>query len=81
VDGTIAGFITLRQNSPTEGEGVLNALHPNFAGAGIYGQLITRSKQWCQDNGMKTNGNLYQDRQSQGPARLGQSWVSRLQIL
>jgi GNAT superfamily N-acetyltransferase len=53
VDGTVAGFITLRQNSPTEGEGVLNAVHPNFAGAGIYGQLITRSKQWCQDNGMK----------------------------
>jgi GNAT superfamily N-acetyltransferase len=53
VDGTIAGFITLRQNSPTEGEGVLNAVHPSFAGAGIYGQLITRSKQWCRDNGMK----------------------------
>jgi GNAT superfamily N-acetyltransferase len=53
VDGTIAGFITLRENSPTEGEGILNAVHPNFAGAGIYGQLITRSKQWCRDNGMK----------------------------
>ena len=53
VDGTIAGFITLRQNSPTEGEGVLNAVHPGFAGAGIYGQLVTRSKQWCRDNGMK----------------------------
>jgi GNAT superfamily N-acetyltransferase len=51
--GTVAGFITLRQNSPTEGEGVLNAVHPSFAGAGIYGQLITRSKQWCRDNGMK----------------------------
>jgi GNAT superfamily N-acetyltransferase len=49
----IAGFIALRQNSPIEGEGVLNAVHPNFAGAGIYGQLITRSKQWCHDNGMK----------------------------
>jgi hypothetical protein len=54
VDGTIAGFITLRQNSPTEGEGVLNAVHPSFAGAGVYGQLITRSKQWCRDNGMKS---------------------------
>jgi GNAT superfamily N-acetyltransferase len=52
VDKTVAGFITLRQNSPTEGEGVLNAIHPSFAGAGIYGQLITRSKQWCQENGM-----------------------------
>jgi GNAT superfamily N-acetyltransferase len=51
--GTVAGFITLRQNSPSEGEGVLNAVHPSFAGAGIYGQLITRSKQWCRDNGMK----------------------------
>jgi GNAT superfamily N-acetyltransferase len=53
VGGAIAGFIALRQNSPTEGEGVLNAVHPTFAGAGIYGQLITRSKQWCRDNGMK----------------------------
>ena len=53
VDGTIAGFITLRQNSATEGEGVLNAVHPNFAGAGIYGQLITRVKHWCRDNGME----------------------------
>jgi GNAT superfamily N-acetyltransferase len=53
VDGTIAGFITLRQNSVTEGEGVLNAVHPSFVGVGIYGQLITRSKQWCRDNGMK----------------------------
>jgi GNAT superfamily N-acetyltransferase len=53
IDGIIAGFITLRQNSPTEGEGVLNAVHPSFAGAGIYGQLINRSKQWCRDNGMK----------------------------
>lgn len=53
VGETIAGFIALRQNSSTEGEGVLNAVHPSFAGAGIYGQLITRSKQWCRDNGMK----------------------------
>ena len=53
VSEAIAGFIALRQNSPTEGEGVLNAVHPDFAGAGIYGQLITRSKQWCRDSGMK----------------------------
>lgn len=53
VGEAIAGFIALRQNSPSEGEGVLNAVHPSFAGAGIYGQLITRSKQWCRDNGMK----------------------------
>jgi GNAT superfamily N-acetyltransferase len=53
VDKTIAGFVTLRQNSPSEGEGVLNAVHPSFAGIGIYGQLIARSKRWCRDNGMK----------------------------
>jgi GNAT superfamily N-acetyltransferase len=53
VGEAIAGFIALRQNSPTEGEGVLNAVHPRFAGAGIYGQLISRGKQWCCDNGMK----------------------------
>ena len=53
VGGAISGFIALRQNSPTEGEGVLNAVQPCFAGTGIYGQLITRSKQWCRDNGMK----------------------------
>jgi GNAT superfamily N-acetyltransferase len=53
VDESIAGFIALRQNSATEGEGVLNAVHPSFNGLGIYGQLIIRSKQWCRDNGMK----------------------------
>jgi GNAT superfamily N-acetyltransferase len=53
VGEAVAGFIALRQNSPSEGEGVLNAVHPSFAGAGIYGQLITRGKQWCRDDGMK----------------------------
>jgi GNAT superfamily N-acetyltransferase len=53
IDGAIAGFITLRQNSPSEGEAVLAAVHPKFAGCGIYGQLVTRSKQWCRDNGME----------------------------
>jgi GNAT superfamily N-acetyltransferase len=53
VGEAIAGFIALRQNSLTEGEGVLNAVHPSFAGAGIYGQLITCGKQWCRDTGMK----------------------------
>ena len=53
VDKAIAGFIALRQNSPVEGEGVLNAVHPGFAGAGIYGRLIDHSKQWCRDNGLK----------------------------
>jgi GNAT superfamily N-acetyltransferase len=52
VRGTIAGFITLRRNSPAEGEGILNAVHPSFAGSGIYGQLVARSKRWCRDNGM-----------------------------
>jgi GNAT superfamily N-acetyltransferase len=53
VGEAVAGFIALRQNSETEGEGVLNAVHPRFAGAGIYGRLISRAKQWCHDNGMK----------------------------
>ena len=53
VGEAVAGFIALRQNSPMEGEGVLNAVHPIFAGAGIYGQLINRGKHWCCDNGMK----------------------------
>jgi hypothetical protein len=53
VGKAVAGFIALRQNSPTEGEGVLNAVHPSFAGAGIYGELINRGKQWCCDSGLK----------------------------
>jgi len=53
VGRAVSGFIALRQNSSAEGEGVLNAVQPCFAGTGIYGQLITRSKQWCRDNGMK----------------------------
>ncbi len=51
-DGRIAGFATMRRNSEAEGEGVLFGVHPDFAGLGIYGALIERGKQWCQDNGM-----------------------------
>ena len=53
MDEKIVGFIALRQNSSTEGEGVLNAVHPDFAGAGIYGQLVCRAKQWCKDQGLQ----------------------------
>jgi hypothetical protein len=53
IDGAIAGFFALRQNSPSEGEGVLAGVHPRFAAAGLFGQLVTRSKQWCRDNGMQ----------------------------
>lgn len=53
VDGTVAGFFALRRNSSTEGEATLVATHPQFAGAGIHGELIVRSKQWCSDQGLR----------------------------
>jgi GNAT superfamily N-acetyltransferase len=80
LEGTVAGFITLRHNSPTEGEGVLNAVHPSYAGAGIYGQLITRVMQWCRDNGMKRIV-ISTQIDNRGPACLDQSRLSLLQVL
>lgn len=52
VKGQVAGFATMRQNSPSEGEGVLFGVHPTYSGLGIYGTLIDRGKQWCREKGM-----------------------------
>lgn len=38
----IVGFATIRVNTPTESEVVLNAIHPEYKGRGLYGQLIRR---------------------------------------
>ena len=38
--GRPVGFLTLRRNSPEELEIVLNAVHPDDQGTGIYGSLI-----------------------------------------
>jgi ribosomal protein S18 acetylase RimI-like enzyme len=43
VEEAIAGFLTLRRNSPEEIEIVLNAVAPEAQGRGIYGQLVSQA--------------------------------------
>jgi len=47
----LAGFATMRENSPEEGEGVLFGVATWAQGRGIYGDLIQRGLQWCRDQG------------------------------
>jgi len=51
VDGRVAGFATMRRNSPEEGEGVLFGVAPWAQGRGIYRDLIRRGVRWCQAEG------------------------------
>lgn len=42
-DGQVAGFLTMRRNSPDEFEIVLNAVHPESQGCGLYAALVASS--------------------------------------
>jgi len=42
-EGRVAGFLTLRRNSPEEIEIVLNAVAPEAQGQGLYGLLLARA--------------------------------------
>jgi GNAT superfamily N-acetyltransferase len=48
IEGKIAGFATLRVNSPQEVEGLLFAVAPESQGKGICRLLMIRSLQWCR---------------------------------
>ena len=52
VNGQIAGFASMRRNSAAEGEGVLFAVDPAFAGGGIHTAMVERGKQWCAEQGL-----------------------------
>ncbi len=49
----VAGFATLRLNSPQEVEGLLFAVAPESQGRGICRSFMIRSLQWCQEQGAK----------------------------
>lgn len=51
LDGTVAGFATLRMNSPEEGEGVLFAIAPEAQGHGIYRLFMVSGMHWCAEQG------------------------------
>lgn len=47
----VSGFITVRRNSPLEGEVVLNAVHPIFQRRGVYANLFTAAGVRLQTSG------------------------------
>lgn len=49
--GQIAGFGTLRQNSPIEVEGLLFGVAPEYQGRGVCGALMISSLQWSLSQG------------------------------
>ncbi len=51
--GKVAGFATLRLNSPQEVEGLLFAVAPESQGKGICRLFMIRSLQWCRAQGAK----------------------------
>ena len=50
-NGRVAGFATLRLNSPQEIEGLLFAVAPEYQGRGICRSFMIRSLQWCRSQG------------------------------
>jgi len=49
--GVVAGFATLRMNSPEEGEGVLFGVHPCAQGRGMYWSFMVKALEWCGQRG------------------------------
>lgn len=49
--GQIAGFATLKWNSPEEGDGVLFAVHPSAQGLGIYTSFVLHAMEWFAARG------------------------------
>jgi GNAT superfamily N-acetyltransferase len=53
LNGSLAGFIALKINIQEEGQMVLNAVHPDAQGAGVYSALVSAAKEWCFHRGVK----------------------------
>lgn len=53
LDGRIAGFATLRLNSPDVGEGVLFGVARFAQGRGIYRSFMVRGMDWCAEQGRR----------------------------
>lgn len=50
-DGAVAGFATLRQNDPSEGEGVLFAVAPRAQGKGVYRAFMLEGLRFFREAG------------------------------
>lgn len=50
-EDTPVGFLTLRLNTPAEGEIVLNAVDPSTRNRGVYTSLVQAGIRWCSDMG------------------------------
>jgi len=50
-DSNLAGFATLRLNSPEEGEGLLYAVAPEYQRRGVCPALMIHSLRWCRAQG------------------------------
>ncbi len=52
---TLGGFVTLKMDSPSgEANMILNAVHPDAQGRGIYSSLVSAAKEWSFRNGADT---------------------------
>ncbi|MBN1276272.1 MAG: GNAT family N-acetyltransferase [Deltaproteobacteria bacterium] len=51
VEGSVAGFATLRMKNREEGEGVLFGIAPSAQRLGIYRSFILRGMKWCLSKG------------------------------
>jgi GNAT superfamily N-acetyltransferase len=51
LDGSVAGFATLRLNSPEEGEGVLFGVARSAQRRGIYRSFMIGGMEWCRSMG------------------------------
>ena len=52
-DGALKGFVVLKMHRPDEGQLVLNAVHPEAQGSGVYSALVSATKEWCFYQGAK----------------------------
>lgn len=52
-NGILAGFATLRLNSPEEGEGLLFAVAPEYQKRGVCPALMIHSLLWCRSQGAR----------------------------
>jgi GNAT superfamily N-acetyltransferase len=53
LNGSLAGFITLKMNASIEGIMILAAVRQDAQGSGIYTALVSAAKEWCFQKGAK----------------------------
>ena len=51
LDGSVVGFVTLRLNTPEEGEALVGGIAPSAQRRGVYQSFIINGMQWCRAKG------------------------------